>query len=430
MTTTSSLSFEHHWGRAIVAEPGGETDLLIRIVAGSPSGRQPKRAPVDVAFILDRSGSMGGEKIQVAKHAVDVALDRLQESDRATIVAFDDQISLLHELAHASMLNRIAMRASLYKLDARGSTNLSGGWLSGCQQLAAGGRRDDEIRLRRAILLTDGMANAGITDSAELAHHAGELRSRGIATTTLGIGQDFDEFLLAEMAEAGGGNFEYLASARQLVPFFSRELGELLATVAAGLTITVTLPYGMRGTVIGNFPHEREGKTFTISLGDVTAGETIDLLMHLGTRHGNAGDLLPVVVTARWTDAESNTKGQWVGDQAPLMRARADDVQAAPENPFVAERMALHRAADARRQAMRLDRAGDHVASRQLLHETHALLHAAPQSAAVVSEMSELFDIAEADATRPLTEDVRKDSVAKSARMGRGRDARRDEERG
>ena len=63
---TSSLSFEHHWGRAIVAEPGGETDLLIRIVAGSPSGRQPKRAPVDVAFILDRSGSMGGEKIQVA----------------------------------------------------------------------------------------------------------------------------------------------------------------------------------------------------------------------------------------------------------------------------------------------------------------------------------------------------------------------------
>ena len=367
---------------------------------------------------------------EVAKHAVDVALDRLQESDRATIVAFDDQISLLHELAHASMLNRIAMRASLYKLDARGSTNLSGGWLSGCQQLAAGGRRDDEIRLRRAILLTDGMANAGITDSAELAHHAGELRSRGIATTTLGIGQDFDEFLLAEMAEAGGGNFEYLASARQLVPFFSRELGELLATVAAGLTITVTLPYGMRGTVIGNFPHEREGKTFTISLGDVTAGETIDLLMHLGTRHGNAGDLLPVVVTARWTDAESNTKGQWVGDQAPLMRARADDVQAAPENPFVAERMALHRAADARRQAMRLDRAGDHVASRQLLHETHALLHAAPQSAAVVSEMSELFDIAEADATRPLTEDVRKDSVAKSARMGRGRDARRDEERG
>src|SRR5215217_4389111 len=79
MTSTSSLSFEHRWGRAIVSEQGGGTDLLIRIVAGSPSGRQPKRAPVDVAFILDRSGSMGGEKIQVAKHAVDVALDRLQE---------------------------------------------------------------------------------------------------------------------------------------------------------------------------------------------------------------------------------------------------------------------------------------------------------------------------------------------------------------
>jgi hypothetical protein len=102
-------------------------------------------------------------------------------------------------------------------------------------------------------------------------------------------------------------------------------------------------------------------------------------------------------------------------------------VHTTPEDPLVAERMALHRAADSRRQAMRLDRAGDHAASRQLLHETHALLHSAPQSAAVVSEMSELFDIAEADASKPLTEDVRKNSVAKSARMGRGREARRDE---
>lgn len=423
----ASLSFEPRWGRAVVSDQGDRTDLLIRITARKPGGTQPKRAPVDVAFVLDRSGSMGGEKIQVAKHAVDVALDQLQEQDRATIVAFDDEISLLHQLAPATMLNRIAMRASLYRLDARGSTDLSGGWLAGCQQLASVESARGEVRLKRAIVLTDGMANVGITDPGELAHHAGELRSRGIATTTLGIGAGFDEFLLAEMAEAGGGNFEYLASARQLVPFFSRELGELLATVAANLTLTITLPYGMRGTVLGTFPHTREGKTFTVSLGDVTAGETIDLLLHLGTRHGNPGDLLPLSITARWTETERGTHGAWTGDQSPLMRVRADEAAATPVDPVVLERTALHRAADARRQAMLLDRKGEHARSRSLLRDARTLLEAAPQTAGIINETHEISAIAEEDASLPLSEETRKQSVARSHRMGRGREARTDE---
>ena len=411
----SSLSFESRWGRAVVSDQGDRTDLLIRITASKPGGSQPKRAPVDVAFVLDRSGSMGGEKIQVSKHAVDVALDQLQEQDRATIVAFDDEISLLHQLAPATMLNRIAMRASLYRLDARGSTDLGGGWLTGCQQLAAAESGRGDVRLKRAIVLTDGMANVGITDPGELAHHAGELRSRGIATTTLGIGAGFDEFLLAEMAEAGGGNFEYLASARQLVPFFSRELGELLATVAANLTLTVTLPYGMRGTVLGNVPHTREGKTFTISLGDVTAGETIDLLLHLGTRDGAPGDLLPLAITARWTETERGTHGTWKGDQPPLMRVRADEAAATPIDPMVQERTALHRAADARRQAMLLDRKGDHAGSRHMLRDAQTLLQAAPQTAGILHEMADLSAIADADATQPLSEEQLAMAAAQAA---------------
>ncbi|MEJ7695557.1 MAG: hypothetical protein WKF78_02630 [Candidatus Limnocylindrales bacterium] len=79
-------------------------------------------------------------------------------------------------------------------MDARGSTNLSAGWLRGCEQVA---ERLTQEGVDRVLLLTDGLANVGITDAAELANHAGELRARGVTTTTFGVGNDFDEALLA-----------------------------------------------------------------------------------------------------------------------------------------------------------------------------------------------------------------------------------------
>src|SRR5690606_16078104 len=95
-------------------------------------------------------------------------------------------------------------------VEARGSTNLSGGWLTACQQLAAGARSNGTVRVQRSLLPTDGLANEGITNPRELVTHATELRKRGIDTTTIGVGRHFDEMLLSGLAEAGGGAFEYI----------------------------------------------------------------------------------------------------------------------------------------------------------------------------------------------------------------------------
>src|SRR4029078_8383113 len=119
--------------------------------------------------------------------------------------------------------------AWLSSVDARGSTNLSGGWLKGCEQVAEHLSTD---AVDRVLLLTDGLANKGISDPRELTRNAAELRARGVSTTTFGVGNDFDEALLQAMSDAGGGHFYYIASATQIRDHIASEVGETLEGVA------------------------------------------------------------------------------------------------------------------------------------------------------------------------------------------------------
>ena len=171
-----------------------------------------------------------------------------------------------------------------------GSTYLSGGWIAGCHQLAEATPADAAAtRIRRVILLTDGLANVGILDPGVLAQHAGELRRRGIATTTVGVGQDFDEGLLSAMAEAGGGNFQYVSGPEGLRAFFAHELQELFSVAATGLAITLVLPTGVDAELVSAFPVELRGNALEVAIGDLPAGDEIDLVFTVRAGHGNTG---------------------------------------------------------------------------------------------------------------------------------------------
>ena len=238
---------EARWEKPLIAAGGGEATLLVRVIAAPRTRlRASRAAPLDVAFVLDRSGSMQGGKLDLAKEGVDLAVARLRDADRAALVVYDDEVDTVQPLAPATPRLKASLRLALHGVDPGGSTYLSGGWVAGCQQLAeatpVANADATATRIRRVILLTDGLANVGILDPAELARHAGELRRRGIATTTVGVGQDFDEGLLSAMAEAGGGNFQYVADPDGLRAFFAHELQELFSVAATGLTVTLVLP--------------------------------------------------------------------------------------------------------------------------------------------------------------------------------------------
>jgi Ca-activated chloride channel family protein len=417
---------EARWEKPLIASSGGEATLLVRVLAAAEDETETSRAaPLDVAFVLDRSGSMQGGKLDLAKEGVDLAVARLRDADRAALVVYDDEVDAVQPLAPATPRLKASLRLALHGIDAGGSTYLSGGWIAGCHQLAeaapVAGAGATATRIRRVILLTDGLANVGILDPGVLARHAGELRRRGIATTTVGVGQDFDEGLLSAMAEAGGGNFQYVAGADGLRAFFAQELQELFSVAATGLTVTLALAPGVDAELVSAFPLESRGTALDVAIGELVAGDEIDLVFTVRAGSGHAGDLLPVGVTACWTDPRADARREFDAALDPLRRAEAPEVTVAIADDLVVERSARQRAAAERRAGLELDRMGRYAESRARMRQSQAYLMAAPMTAAVGDDFAVTEALASAPATSAYGSHVRKSAQFREDQRRRGR---------
>jgi Ca-activated chloride channel family protein len=419
---------EARWEKPLIPASGGEATLLVRVVAATEKETEASRAaPLDVAFVLDRSGSMQGDKLDLAKEGVDLAVARLRDADRAALVVYDDEVDTVQSLAAATPRLKASLRLALHGIDAGGSTYLSGGWVAGCQQLAEATpvtkAEPAATRIRRVILLTDGLANVGILEPGVLARHAGELRRRGIATTTVGVGQDFDEGLLSAMAEAGGGNFQYVAGSDGLRAFFTHELQELFSVAATGLAVTLAFPPGVDAELVSAFPVEAKGDALEVSIGDLPADDEIDLVFTVRAGSGHAGELLPVGITAGWTDPRADARREIAATLEPLRRAEESAVTAATPDDLVVECAARQRAAAERRAGLELDRAGRFVESRARMLKSQGFLAAAPMTAAVQADLAETTMLASAPPTSGYDSHVRKSAQLREDQRRRGREA-------
>lgn len=423
------LEISARWARPLVAASGGEATLLVRVAggAGAPPEGGARRPPVDVSFVLDRSGSMAGKKLALVKKAVDVAIGHLGDDDRAALVVYDHSVQTLHHLAAATPRTKTAIRLALHGVDPGGSTNLAGGWLTGCGELGQEPARpagNGAMRIRRALLLTDGLANVGIVDAAELTAHADALRQRGVGTTTLGVGLDFDEALLSGMAEAGGGNFQFIERADELRAFFAREVNDLLTVTAAGLRLSLTLPPEVAAALVNPFPCERQGDRIEVALGDLPASDELHLVFLVRVPAGPVGTAHRVAMTATWADPAADVRRTTDLAPARLLLADPATVALAALDPDIAEQAALQRAAAERRAAMRLDRAGRYDDARARMRAAADALRAAPMTAAIMDELRVTANLAAAPASAPYAEDVRKRATFDAFRRARGKTGR------
>ena len=375
-----SLRFDIETDRPLVRKESRTRYVLARIVA--PEGKPRQRPPVNLALVLDRSGSMAGEKIRLAKEAAVSALRRLEPRDRLAVVFYDDRIDVVVPSAPATSETVESAVRAIRDVEPRASTNLCGGWMRGCEQVAL---VETPGAVRRVILLTDGLANAGITDPSEIAGHAAELRHRGIATTTIGVGHDFDEHLLGGMADAGGGNFYYVEHAEQITSSIETEVGEALEVTLREAWLRVGPASLAEVTPVAPYRTRRAGDDWIIELGDLVSLQEMAVPLRIAfTPNALADPAKPAVGLTFALGASSTVAAEAV---VQWRVASTAEVGAQARNRGVDHAVAEAYAALARREAGRLNRAGDFDAARERLARTRARISSYAGDDSVLNEL-------------------------------------------
>lgn len=196
------------------------THVLVRLVAPAQQAdaAETPRAPLDLSLVIDRSGSMSGEPLEAARESAARIVRGLRADDRVAIVAFDSSIEVVQPLTQVS--DREAIVTRIKSIDARGSTDLFGGWEEGVKQLAPFTRKD---RIARVILLSDGQANQGLVNEQEIFARVTKAAGAGITTSTVGLGHGFNESLMTGMATAGEGVANFGQTADDLDEAFEEQ---------------------------------------------------------------------------------------------------------------------------------------------------------------------------------------------------------------
>lgn len=210
--------------------------VLLRVQA--PEGKEaPAREPLHLALVLDRSGSMAGPPLEEAKRCARQMVERLEADDRAALVVYDDEVACIAPLGPAG--DKLPFHAALDAVTSGASTDLHAGWRRGADELV---ERLAASGVHRVILLSDGCANAGITDLETITKQCRDLARRGVSTSTYGLGDGFNEALMLAMAQAGRGNAYYGETAADLAEPFLAEFELLTQLCARGLVLRVKAP--------------------------------------------------------------------------------------------------------------------------------------------------------------------------------------------
>jgi Ca-activated chloride channel family protein len=216
------------------------------------------QAPLNIAMVIDNSGSMHGEKITKVKEAACMIVGMLAPHDIFSLVTFNDKVNTIVPTAKGADLAGVDKLINM--ITAGGNTDLSAGYNEGCN-LAFNAAN---IAASRVVLLSDGIANRGHMHGADIARKFRYLR---ISTTTFGVGDDFDEVLLTSIAEEGGGSANFIQHPWQAADVFREELEDLRNITATNTRVRFTPGQSIVShTLLNNFTNDGDGSWL---IGDV-----------------------------------------------------------------------------------------------------------------------------------------------------------------
>lgn len=360
-------------------------DVLVRITPPVVEVSSA-RPTLNLGLVIDRSGSMDGEKMRFAREAAAFAVEQLLPQDRISVTIFDDQVETIVPSTLAE--GKAAILRAIGQIRPGGSTALHEGWRQGGIQVS---QHLDPERLNRVIILSDGLANVGETNPDRIATDVHGLSRHGVSTTTMGVGDDYNEDLMESMARSGDGNYYYIQSPDQLPAIFESELRGLMTTVGTRVSLGLTGASEVTvADVLNDFDRTPTGRH---QLPNLLMGSPVEAVVRLRVPAMAAeGEVLTVRVA--WDDPrQAERQFQLASLRLPVVTAAEYD--ALPEHAEVARQVAVLMAARARQEAVRaLDR-GDRALAQETLRQASAALCAAPPAPMMAKELAELEELGE-----------------------------------
>jgi Ca-activated chloride channel homolog len=352
--------------------PASEPSAVkVRLRVAARSHDSAQRPQINLVLVVDTSGSMQGDAIENSRAASAALLELLSPGDRLAVVTFDSTTRVLVPSTELRERSFGRLREQIAAMTAQGTTDLAGGLREGINQATIG---FDSRGLNRIVLLSDGVPNDA-TEIQSLATSAGQSQ---LAITALGLGLEYDETLLGQVAQASGGRFHYLESSARVAEVFRDEVLRLERVAARNAVVTVTPGPGVAIETVVGLPSSSTGRGVQIGIGDLAEGETRDLIVQLavsGRREGANVELLDAVLGFDDALGEAGRleRRRFLGARAT---ANAQEIAAGRNDEVERDALRIETAA-ATVQAISAARSGDVAQARQILQSSTAALQTA-----------------------------------------------------
>jgi len=311
-----------------------DSDSFLMLGLTAAEVARSDRQPMNLAVVIDRSGSMASEdKLEHVKRAATFLIENLQATDRIALVSYDDSVRVL---ARSQLLGHDQKRLirKIESLEPGNMTNIEGGLREGYDQVLPGVQ--PEV-ISRVVLLSDGLANVGQSDPRELGLIARNAAARGVSTTAMGVGVDYSEDTMMQVAEHGRGNYHFIGNPTEIPALFAKELRELKATVAQDAVVQLDLPAGSIVERVYGYDQADVGNArLSLPIGDLWSGDNRRIVVRVRSKAGSPRALLAkahvryrnadgAAATARLATADASMR--CVKDAAEVAALRRSDVQ-------------------------------------------------------------------------------------------------------
>lgn len=364
--TTGQVGLDLRLGNPRVSERGGPAWLQVGLQARSDE--QVGVAPLNLALVIDRSGSMADDgKMDVLKQALTSFLTRLAPNDRVALVAYSNEaevVSAAREVGDGRWVDE-----TVAGLAPSGGTNLHAGLMAG---LKAVDRQFDARRNNLVILLTDGIANAGETDPDRIAAAAKSFNDRGIHLVTIGLGHDLNDTLLSQLAHQGEGAYHFVDRPEEIERVFRTGVSGLIQRAASDVAVTLAPAPGVRIVSLTGYNGRPPSGPVTVRLKDMGTGDSQVLLAELLLDPRRPGTTSLIEATANYTDL--------IAGRAETIHATAmaDVASGGAQDPLwdteVLRNVTIQRSAEGLKQIDQLYRGGQYEAAWNLAHDLETQL--------------------------------------------------------